>query len=375
MFWLSLYLYVPILPLQAERVGASLSMVGLIIASYAIAQVALRIPIGVSADIVGRRKPFAVAAVVLSMIGAMGLAFAPNPWTLFAARAITGIAAAGWVAISVLYASYFTPERTGQAMSRIMSINTISIVIASVAGGVISDRFGPEATFYGGAAAGAVSLLLLSGAKEPEPDSGPREPYSKARFFQVARTPLLLTVGGIGILVQFVTFGGSFGFVPVYADRIGASDAEVGYVMTAMLVAAVAGTLVSTYVVARMGHRAVILIGAIIVAASMAIVPSIESVGLLAASQAAGGFGRGLVNTVLIGLSLRAVAPAQRATAMGIYQAIYAIGMMSGPLVAGIVADASGLNTVFYMVAIVSIAAGLMGFAGPVPRRHDPGDR
>jgi MFS family permease len=372
MFWLSLYLYVPILPLQAERVGSSLSMVGLIIASYAIAQVALRIPIGVSADIVGRRKPFAVAAVALATVGAIGLAFAPNPWTLFAARAVTGIAAAGWVAISVLYASYFTPERSGHAMSRIMSINTISIVLASIAGGMISDRFGPEATFYGGAAAGVVSLLLLSGAREPALEL--REVYSGRLFIEVARTPLLLVAGGIGILTHFVTFAGSFGFVPVYADRIGASDAEVGYVMTAMLVAAVGGTLISTYVVARLGHRAAIMIGATIVAASMAIVPSVEAVGMLAASQAAGGFGRGLTNTVLFGLSLRAVAPAQRATAMGIFQAIYAIGMMSGPLVAGLVADASGLDTVFYMVAIVSIAAGVLGFARPVPGRRSTGN-
>ncbi len=316
----------------------------------------------------GRRKPFAVAALVLATVGAIGLALAPNPWTLFAARAVTGIAAAGWVAISVLYASYFTPERSGQAMARIMSINTVALVLASLAGGVISDRFGPGATFYGGAAAGVVAVLLLSGAKEPRSEI--RESYSRDRFLQVARTPLLLTVGGIGILVQFVTFGGSFGFVPLYADRIGASDAEVGYVMTAMLVAAVAGTLISTYVVARFGHRAAILIGAIIVAASMAIVPSVEAVGMLAASQAVGGFGRGLTNTVLFSLSLRAVAPAQRATAMGIYQAIYAIGMMSGPLVSGLVADASGIDTVFYMVAIVSIAAGFLGFARPVPGRR-----
>lgn len=370
MFWLSLYLYVPILPLQAERVGSSLSMVGLIIASYAIAQIALRIPIGVSADIVGRRKPFAVAALALSTIGAIGLALAPDPWTLFAARAVTGIAAAGWVAITVLYASYFTPERSGQAMARIMSINTVALVLASLAGGLISDRFGPEATFYAGAAAGVAGVLLLSRAKEPRSEI--RQSYTRGRFFEVARTPLLLVVGGIGILVQFVTFAGSFGFIPLYAHRIGASDAEVGYVLSVMLVAALAGTLISTYLVARLGHRAAIMIGSIIIAASMAIVPSVEAVGILALSQAVGGFGRGLVNTVLIGLSLRAVAPAQRATAMGIYQAIYAIGMMSGPLVGGLVADTSGLDTVFYMVAIVSIAAGLLGFARPVPGRRSP---
>ncbi|MBI4219298.1 MAG: MFS transporter, partial [Chloroflexi bacterium] len=59
LFWFSLYLYVPILPLHARTLGASLTMVGAVVASYAIAQVLLRIPIGVGADLIGRRKPFA----------------------------------------------------------------------------------------------------------------------------------------------------------------------------------------------------------------------------------------------------------------------------------------------------------------------------
>ena len=56
LFWTALYLYVPILPVYARSLGASLSMVGSVIASYAIAQVFLRMPIGVGADALGNRK-------------------------------------------------------------------------------------------------------------------------------------------------------------------------------------------------------------------------------------------------------------------------------------------------------------------------------
>ena len=76
-FWLSLYIYVPVFPLHAEELGASLSMVGLVVSSYAIAQLLLRIPIGVAADILGRRKPFAAAALACATAGAIGLALAP----------------------------------------------------------------------------------------------------------------------------------------------------------------------------------------------------------------------------------------------------------------------------------------------------------
>ena len=101
-FWSSLYLYVPVLPLHARELGASLEMIGYVVASYAIGQLLLRIPIGVGSDIIGRR-PFAILALILSGIGGIWLALSQDPWSLFAARSLTGVAAAGWVAISVLF--------------------------------------------------------------------------------------------------------------------------------------------------------------------------------------------------------------------------------------------------------------------------------
>jgi len=41
-----MYLYVPVLPVYAESLGASLTVVGIIVASYSIPQLLLRIPWG-----------------------------------------------------------------------------------------------------------------------------------------------------------------------------------------------------------------------------------------------------------------------------------------------------------------------------------------
>ena len=243
-FWLALYLYVPVLPLHAEELGASLSMVGLVVASYAIAQLLLRIPIGVAADLLGRRKPFAAGALACSAAGAVGLALSPDPWSLFAARTVVGVGAAGWVAISVLYSSYYPPNRTLYALSRLMTINTTGLLAATFAGGLISEHLGTGTAFYAAAATGAAGAVLMLAAREPE--SRRTGSYSAATFVRVARTPLLLLAGGIGILAQFVTFGGSYGFVPLHAERIGASDAEVGFVTTAMLFTQVLGTMATT---------------------------------------------------------------------------------------------------------------------------------
>ena len=354
LYWVSLYLYVPVLPIHAENMGATLSMVGLIVSAYAIAQVVLRIPVGVAADIVGRRKPFAAGALGCTTLGALGLGLAQDPWTLFAARALTGVGAAGWVAISVLFSSYFPAARTAHAMARVMAVNSIGVVAATFVGGIISDYLGARACFFAGVVAGGLGILTMLAAAEPKLTR--QGSYSFKTFVRVARTPLLLVVAGIGILNQFVRFGGSFGFVPIYAVRIGATDSQVGYVTGAMFAAGVVGTLAVPRIVAVFGIRVPLLVSFLVSAATVVLVPQATVVWQLVGLQAIGGFlGSGVVNTLLISLSLRDVALEDRATGMGIYQGVYAIGMLSGPLVSGVLADAVSLDAVFYMLAGVSL--------------------
>lgn len=365
-FWLSLYFYVPFLPLQALNLGATNTMLGAVIAAYAIAQVGLRIPIGVAADMLGRRKPFAVVALAAAVAGALWLALSPNPWSLFFARAVTGVAGAGWVAISVLYSSYFAASDAPKAMSRIMATNAIALVLATFTGGVLADVLGTLSTFYAGVVVGSVGLGLLLLA--PEPPMGARQGYSARSFLDVARGPLLIAVSVVGVTAQFVAFATTFGFVPVYAEGIGASDAAVGYVTTAMFAASVAGTLLVPVMVARFGYTATLIGSIALTAVATVVIPAISDVVVLGASQAAAGFGRGATNAVLITLAVVAVAPHQRATAMGIYQAVYAIGMLSGPVVSGAVADSAGLDAVFYVSAAVAAVGAALVFVHRPPR-------
>jgi MFS family permease len=79
LFWFSLYLFVPILSVYARSVGASLSMVGLIVSSYGLTQLLVRIPIGMLSDHLGRRRPFVTAAFIIVVVSVVGLALSPNP--------------------------------------------------------------------------------------------------------------------------------------------------------------------------------------------------------------------------------------------------------------------------------------------------------
>ena len=351
--WMSLYLYVPILPVYAHSLGADLSLVGVVIASYALPQMLFRIPIGIWFDALDKRKRLLAAGILVTLAGTIGLGLAPNTWFLFLARIVTGLGASTWVLFTVYFAAYYPRESMGRAIGIINFVNQTAMLAATFGGGVVAEIWGFKSTFFGATLLGIISLLVLVSAKEPEMHKA--EPLSRHSFRRLAVHPVLLTVSFMGILLQFTSFSGVFGFVPIYAVQIGASNADLGIITMLTLLASAFAALVVVNIAERKGSPFAIVLAAALMGISQIAVPSAQHVYALAAVQVVYGLGRGALLTLLMTLSVRAVAPQQQATAMGIYQAMYSVGMMAGPLVSGYLASSLSLSVVFYLSASICL--------------------
>lgn len=135
-----------------------------------------------------------------------------------------------------------------------------------------------------------------------------------------------------------------------------------------MFAASTVGTVAAPALARALGYRGALILGAVAVAATAGVVPLLDSVLLVGVSQTISGLGRGAINAMLITLSVLAVAPARRATAMGVYQAIYAIGMLAGPVLAGAIADGISIEAVFYTSAAVSLTGVGFTYLTRLPR-------
>ncbi len=367
-FWAALYLYVPILPVYARSLGSSLSMVGLIVAAYSMPQLILRIPIGLLFDAINRRRLILVGGIIMTSVGALGLGLAPNPWLLFLARTITGIGASTWVTFTVYFTAYYPPDSTRRAIGLINFVQGASLVVATGCGGVIAEAWGSNYTFWGAALLGIVALIALLPIQEPS--LSPAEPFSWKRFKLIATFPPLVMVSFMGILSQFANWAGLFGFIPVYADQIGASSADLGIIIMITLASSAVAALMVAPISKRWGSSFTILLGAALMGGAILSVPLTHNVNALEAVMIINGFGRGILQTILMALSIQAVAPQQRATALGVYQAAYSVGMILGPLVSGSLADSLGLSAVFHLSAsLCLILAGMAYLRILVQRR------
>ena len=357
-FWAAQYVYVPVLPVYAQSLGASMTAIGLIAGAYGLTQLLLRIPLGILSDLTGRRKPFIIAGGVCTLASSLGLIAARTPLELALWRGMAGVASATWVATVVLFGSYFGDGSEAWSMGVVSFLNSLGQISATSAGGTLADRWGLISPFYAGVALSVVAMVAFFWVHEQPVKK--RAAVSAGQLLSIGCDATLLKVSAIGALAQYATFATAYAFVPVYAAQIGASGAQLGMLMAAFLGTYTLTSLAAGAIVERWGERTAIVGGMLFFAVGTLVVPLLRDVTHLAISQAVTGVGRGLSFPVLMGLSIKGKPSSLRGSAMGFFQALYAVGMVVGPSVSGIVGDLLGLRSMFVATGLLCIVTGLL---------------
>jgi MFS family permease len=134
------------------------------------------------------------------------------------------------------------------------------------------------------------------------------------------------------------------------------------------MAAAAVGALLMVRVVKLWGTPLVFLLASILLGITTLAIPLIHDVSLLKAAMLFNGLGRGCATTIVMSLGIQAASPQQRATAMGIFQAALAVGMLLGPLLSGFIAQSWGLASVFYLSTFCYLAPCLIAYLPAVKR-------
>jgi len=361
-FWFALYVYMPILTPYIEGLGASLSLVGVILGSYGFMQMLIRIPLGIYSDQIGKRKIFVVLGVACAAASCIGLGMATNPWLALVFRGLAGAAVATWVVFTVMYASFYPAERSGKAMAVIMFYSSLGQLAATTLGGIAADTLGYRAPFVLGGAVGLAGVILSARIKETPVQ---KQPLQLRSLLQVGVDPKLLRVGVLALLVQAISFATIYGFNQSYAVSIGASDQQLTLLMLISSLAIALASRASDLAAERIGERRMLVISFIIMMLASASVPYTSSMFVLYITQAVNGLGRGLSYPVLLSLSIKTVAPDKRSTAMGFFQALYGVGMTIGPMLAGLVSDLFGMGMGYLSIAFLAIIGCLVVVGWP----------
>jgi len=356
--WFSLFVYLPILPAYARDLGASYEMVGMIVGIYGLAQMTLRLPLGIISDRLNKRKRFVVAGLVLCFISGAGLYFLHSVASLLLFRSLAGLAATTWVVHTVLYMSYFQPAESGKAIGLINAIAIAGQMIGTLVGGYIAYRFDETYTFLVAAAGGLVGLLLSLFISEETVVRS--EPPRWIFILEIGRDRLLLLSSFLAFILQALCYGTIYGFIPIIARKIGANNFELGllpslFMLPGILASVLSGTIFST----KLGVRNSLWISFLLCATAVMAIPWITDMNVLYLSQMLAGFGQGLSLPMLMELGMKEIEQGKRATAMGFLQTTYGAGMFAGPAAVGFLAERLGLDWGFWLISLAGIAGAL----------------
>lgn len=356
-YWFSLYIYVPVFVSYLDFLGGTYTIVGFIVGSYGIMQILLRLPVGIISDRLQIRRPFVLIGLITGVISCLGFALTESLGFAFASRFVSGITASMWVAFTVLYASYFKIEDTTKAMGNIQFITVSSQLISMCLSGYLVSYWGWKAPFWLGGIIGVIGIILAFRVKEIKRQKQTKKIEMK-ELSEVMKEPIVLKAAILSAIAHGVLFITMFGFTPNYALTIGATNETLIFtVLSFMVPHAIAPIVTGSYLAGRFQKWSILVVGFIGTFVFSAIIPFIKSLWLLYLTQAVNGFAQGMTIPLLMGMAIQTIPNSKRATAMGLFQAIYALGIFLGPFVAGLFSQEGTFLPVF-------LTAGVAGFIG-----------
>ncbi len=342
---------VPILGRYAERFGASGFEVGLLFASFSLAQLICTPLLGRLSDRIGR-KPVIMISLLGTALGSFITGAAGALWVLFLGRIIDGASGAS-VAVAQGAVTDIAPvDDRPRLLGLIGAAFGVGFVIGPALGGLASLG-GSHVPFY---VAGTLALINAIVAWFRLPETRPRTQRSarESDVEQVERSvtnqedvshsrPPAVRLWGLAVVgfVAIVAFSGfEATFSLLMGARFGLTEAGVAavFIGVGVVLGVVQAGLIRP-VNTRLGTVRSLRLGLMLNVFGLLTLAVAESWSLLIAALALLTIGQGLVSPNLSTLVAGGVPDDRRGEALGFQQGVNAAGRVAGPAMAGVLYD------------------------------------
>ncbi|MCY8233213.1 MFS transporter [Priestia endophytica] len=359
LFWFSQFIYVPIFSPYMSSLGGNYAFIGLVLSSYGLMQLFFRLPLGIFSDLTRVRKPFIILGMLASSTSCLLFTFTDSLTLVFISRCLAGFGAATWVAFTILYGSYFKGEKSNRAMNSISFIVVLAQLLGMMLSGYVVSHLGWHGPFWIGSVSSLIGLLLSFMLFEDKQGSE-REPIKMKELLSVMRNPTLLKISFLSILAHSIIFSTMFGFTPNYALNIGLTENELTFIVFSFMIPhAIAPLVIEKVFLSRFREWTVLKLAFLTAGCFTCLIPFTDTKLLLCIIQSVNGFSLGIIFPLMLGMSVKSIPEQKKATAMGAYQALYAIGIFAGPFFAGLLNSHLGIEAGFYFAGSLGIVATL----------------
>lgn len=353
LFFYAQYIYIPFQTAYLTTLGASAVFVGVVTGAYGGAQFILRLPVGVLADKIGRHKIFLLAGMLIAG-AACGIRVAfPGTEGFLVSSLLSGIASSTWLSFMVMHAGCYGPDEQQKASGKIVFAYNAGILGAFVTGTLLYEKLGMQRICVFGVTAGLTgAVLCLFLAEERKPVSH----LPVFRLLAVCTNRCLIFFSLLALVQQGIQMATTMAFTAQILKDLGASESLLGISSILYMISAVLSSYAaSCSFVEKRSSRfwlSVIFCGLALYCVS---VPVCGSILVILCLQIIPGLASGFLFSILTAKAMTEVPAEKKSTAMGFYQAVYAIGMTVFPMMTGNVSGSAGLPAAYCILGGISV--------------------
>lgn len=364
--FLGFSILIPVLPLYADRLGASPLQVGLIVTLYALAQLFFLPAWGWVSDRFGRR-PVILVSLAGTVMSFLVLAAAESIGTIYLARVLGGFFAASIGTAQAVVADVTGVEDRARGMGLIGAAFGLGFAVGPFIGGVLGS-IDERLPFQAVALLAALNLLAawrnLPESHPPPPDP----PQWRTLGRTLVPTPLRLLVSRpdrrialylylfLHIFTAFAALESMFALYLGKQFGVGAREAGLVFFWIGLWIALTQGVLVRR-LVPQLGEPRLVALGLAATAAGLIALPWVPSYNWLYAVAPVIALGNGLALPPFTSLYSKACEAGQAGELLGHSQAMATTGRVAGPLWAGWVMGNVALGAPFWIAGLLMLLA------------------
>jgi DHA1 family tetracycline resistance protein-like MFS transporter len=362
---------IPLLPFYGTRLGASPFTVGLLFASYSVAQLFAAPVLGDLSDRYGRR-PILIFSLLGTVVSFAMLAVANSVAMVFASRVIDGLSGGNISTARAYIGDVTTVENRARGFGLIGAAFGLGFIFGPGLGGALS-HLGHAAPAWGAALiAAAATGLAWSWLPETVHRAGASQGSPWASVVGMLRRPVVGRLLAIDFLYWTTFAAYQTTFALFGARRFGFDVPQTGYLLAFTGVIGVVMQLAAVGpLVRRFGERRALAGGLALAALGLALAAVSHHVGLFVVAIVPGAVGVALAIPSLTSLISRSASQAEQGRIQGVSSALEGLGRSIGPVwgngVLGLVSEGAAFGSAAAVLLLTALLAGRAGEPAPPP--------
>ena len=358
LFWFAQYVYIPYQTMYLSGIGISGSVIGVIVGAYGISQMLLRLPVGVCADRIGQHKKFILIGAGSSGLASFFRICLDGEKGFFFGNLFSGLASAMWISYMVFYTGQFEKDEQQKATSRIVMFNNIGMLLGFIVSTLGYSVMGMRWLCIFSCIAGCLACSLACLIKEQPSKRGD---LSVGQLLGVCRGKQILMFSFVALIQQGIQLTTTMSFTNQIIKNLGVNDQLIGLSSIIYMLSAVGfSALASSKICSKKGPRFWIPMVLALLAAYCILVPSVGNVLVIFVLQILPGMATGILFSYATSEAMKDVPAEKKSTAMGFFQAFYAIGMTAFPMLTGKIVGIYGMKAGYFVLAGIALAGSML---------------